>query len=284
MKLHYEFEDIEDFYREALIVEETGNKSMFNRIRTEDDPYFRGLNLKDIYESKYSYSAGIDKIPELDSEISVGGSKFTFKWDELDGDEMEMERAYEGMPFLKKRTRKVGSGTGKFVEVRVSINELAYVEQEGMLNKAFTAASIVNALSAKGYSVCLKVVGASRSPGAFKGKNIDILSYSITVKRHEDPLNIGLILNCISPWFFRYWVFLFECAKVNTYSGLGQTVRVETPKKANILVINSGECLDKESSKSYIKDNLKLFGIDDQEDEEIADRFKLSGVSLDMAA
>lgn len=72
-----------------------------------------------------------------------------------------------------------------------------------MLNKAYTAMQIVDLLENLGYRVAVYSCDSTLdSSGTYKGESNVRYEVYVCLKRHEDSLNRGLILNGISPWFF----------------------------------------------------------------------------------
>lgn len=265
----FEFNDLEDFYTECEIPDEKHPESATKRLKDhleEDSAGFRGKSLKDIHDIKYGYVEGVDLLDEIDQVFpGYGASKFTFKWDDLDGDDMSMERAYEGMPFLKQRRRMVGNNSGKFVTIDVVISENAFVDFREILNKTLTAVSIANRLESLGYRIAVNCISYSYGVGYLRETKVDYLTISVPVKRFEDPVNLPLMITAISPWFFRYWIFAFKMAKFKCTYGLGQSRILEKEDTRECIVINNGECLTKQSSMHKIKKIAKLFDLVDKE-------------------
>lgn len=260
MKLEFIFEDITDFYKEVELVTPEGNSDHYTRISRTNNPSWIGLSRDKILESKFGYDEGVEKVPELKELFEgVGSSMFKLHWDELDGEEMNMERAYEGMPFLRQRRRTLGNGIGKFVNIHVNIAELCNVSSKQMMYKAYTAASIVNRLETLGYRTQINVVTLTSGTGNYKRRNVDMMKVSIPVKKFDEPLNMSMVLNCLSPWFFRHWVFMFWCAKINTNEGLGRSLRLDMSDTKSDIYIDNGQCMDKQSAESKIKKIVELF-------------------------
>lgn len=268
MNLDFKFDDLDDFYRECEIVEETGNRSRWGELTNKVYSHFTGLSKDKILEYKYSYQPGIENLGDIESTFNIGSSNFTHKWDDQDGEEMSMERAYEGMPFLKKRIRKVGNNSGKFVTININLSEPGMVGYKQMQYKAKTAAELINKLSGMGYSIAVRVLDVATNCGTFNGERVKKLTLSVPVKKFDEPLNMSLLLACISPWFMRYWMFRFECAKVNMNIGMGGAGKYHKSEEINDIYIECGECLDKESSKQKVEELSKKFD-EDFKDKEV---------------
>ena len=263
MNLEFIFDDITDFYKELELISPDGNTNYWKKLERGRDAGWVGLSKEDAIKYKFGYDPGVEKVPELkDMFEGVGASMFKYHWDERDGEEMNMERAYESMPFLKQRRRAIGNGIGKFVNVHVNIAELCNVSSNQMMYKAYTAASIINRLETLGYRVQVNVVTASSGTGYYKGENVRELIVRIPVKRFEEPLNMSMLLNCMSSWFFRRWIFLFWCSKIKTTDGLGRSLRLGKSDTKSDIYIDNGQCMNRESAQSKIRSIIELFELD----------------------
>ena len=259
-KLHFVYDNIEQFYKEALTPTPYGDNSRYIRHLKEENVHFRGLSNNDIIKYKYGYKEGLDKIKELSVNLNLGGSSKKYIYDEFDGDDMNYDRLLEGFPAMRKRVRQHGIGSGRLVNIYVVISEDCYVRYKEMLNKAFTAMQIVDTLESLGYRVAVWACDATRDcSGSYKG--IYDINYQVMIclKKHEDSLNKPLIMNGISPWFFRYFLFAHQMGHYNCGSGLGSAIPLDIETTKETIVINHGECLDESSSKRKIEQIIKLF-------------------------
>ena len=132
-----------------------------------------------------------------------------------------------------------------------------------MLVKAYTAMQIVDLLENLGYRVAIYSCDCTLDlSGTYKGEEGVKYTVQVCLKRHEDSLNQGLILNGISPWFFRYYLFAHQKGRYKNGWGMGRAVEMKLEQTRENIVINHGECLNKRSADSKIKQIIKLFGID----------------------
>lgn len=254
------FNDIVELYKEADKLEEYGNSEMYKKFSEIDNPEFVGLPIKDILESKFSYKKGLtelEKVNKLDFEL--GGQSIKYKWDFEDGDDMNMERFYDGNAFLHKRKKRIGNNNGKFISFNIDICVNAWVTPEQMLYKSYTCIKLLDYLESLNYKVEVIVHDITRFPGSYKGKSVGLLKTMCTLKSFDEPLQKSLLLTCISPWFFRYWLFRLHAAKLFTNPGLGQAAHVYEPSTPSNIWINSQECLDLDSAQNKIKQIQSLF-------------------------
>ena len=112
LNLNININSLDEFYRECDNIE-GGDPAEINNIESNDDPSFRGLSTAEIYNSKYSYTKGLDNLKKIEKDINLGGRKHKYKYDDSDGDDMNFDRYIEGLPCLKKRIPTHGIGTGK---------------------------------------------------------------------------------------------------------------------------------------------------------------------------
>lgn len=254
IQLDVEFKDLEDFYRECEILESTGNKSMYSEVGNPD-PKFVGLDVEQIKKSKYSYTKGLEKLQKLEDELeSVGGSSPKYKWDDLDGDEMSMDRAYEQLPFLKKRIKKDGDSMGKFITLYIDISEPWMISYDQMLYKTKTSLEIVDYLEDLGFRVQIVIQCNVKYLGTLDGKHLKHITIKVPVKKFEDPVIKPLLLTTLSPWFFRYWIFRLMTAKFDTNENLGYPSKEPKVSTSSELYIRTGECLDEESMKKKLEE------------------------------
>lgn len=261
IQLEYKFDSVFEFYNSAVQLEDTGNKELFEKHMERNNPDFIGLPKEKILNSKFSYKEGLQELRNISDidNLALGGSSFKTKWSDFDGDDMDMERLMEGSPFLLMKRRQFGTKKGgKFVTLKVVVSENCFVEAEEMLWKTYTAAKVSDKLEKEGYRLKIIAVVNTTDVGTFKGKYVSGYKVEVTLKEFSSPLNLPLLITCISPWFFRRWVFLFKTAKVNCRSTLGRSIPISENSTKEILIINNQECLSKEGSDYKLKEFEKI--------------------------
>lgn len=258
LNLNININSLDEFYRECDNIE-GGDPAEINDIESNDDPSFRGLSTAEIYDSKYSYTKGLDNLKKIEKDINLGGRKHKYKYDDSDGDDMNFDRYIEGLPCLKKRIPTHGIGTGKFVKLHISICENCWCSAENLMIRAYTAMRIIDMLESQGYRVQISAYADNEDPGYFNGEPIGFLGVEVIIKKFEDPLIKGQILTAISPWFFRYWMFKFWNAKFNMNFGYGHAVRPMKKETTSNIYIQTGEALTDEDAESTIERISKLF-------------------------
>lgn len=263
VNLTYKYDSITKFYEDALHPTPEGNiQDTQNHLETEFES-FRGMDIANIKKNQYGYTKGLKDLAKLELNLSLGGSKRDYKWDELDGDDMNYDRLMEGFPAMKKRIKTHGIGSGRLINVYVVISENCNIGAEEMLNKAYTAIQIVDLLEGLGYRVAVYSCDSTNdSSGTYKGETGVRYEVHVCLKRHEDSLNKGLILNGISPWFFRYYFFAHQKGRYKNGWGMGRAVPLDLKQTKENIVINHGQCLSKDSAERKIKQIRELFGVD----------------------
>lgn len=84
---------------------------------------------------------------------------------------------------------------------------------------------IVDLLENLGYRVAIYSCDCTLdSSGMYKGEQGVKYTVQVCLKRHEDSLNQGLILNGISPWFFAIIYLLIKRADIK-WLGNGKSCR-----------------------------------------------------------
>ena len=259
-ELHYKYDNIFDFYKDALTFTKNGDIRRFNEYQDEDDPSFRGLSKEEILKSKYNYQKGLDRLKELQLDIQVGGSKRNYKYDEFDGDDINYDRLLDGFPPMRKRIKNHGVGSGRLVNIYVIVSENCDITSEELLYKANTAIQIVDMLENMGYRVAVYSCDITEdSYGQYQGEQNISYQLKICVKKHEDSLNKGLILTSISPWFFRYYMFIHQVGHYNPGGGLGHSVKLKETESKETIIINKGQCLNKMGADKKINEIKNLF-------------------------
>ena len=217
---------------------------------------------EELIRRKFAWREGIEDIERESQKMVQGYRRKIYKWDEIDGDDLNMERLHEDLPPMRKRVYSQGTKHGKFISLYFMGGALAYVESTELINKTKTAVKLVKFFESIGKRTEVILFFKSRSAGYYKEQYVDPLVIEITIKRFSDPINIPLINTALSVWTFRYWKFLFMDAKMHGASGRGQSVDL-IPEEDFIfrkgiypIVINTHECLSKESSETFIQNIL----------------------------
>ena len=258
-KLETHFDNLDKFYTECEVQEETGSPDKYKEISRVDYPEWVGLTKEEIQKSKYFYKEGLDELGKLDEDLIFGGSKTNYKYDENDGDDMNYDRFIEGLPSLRKRLRTGGDKNGKFIKLHVGICESCMVSAKDMLYKSYTALKLADYLESQGYRVQISTFAEVESLGYYKEEHIEYLLVEVVFKRFEDPLILPTMLTCVSPWFFRYHMFRFWTAKFKCGWGLGHVPRQTRKSTKSDIYISSGECLCEEGAKEKIEEIKKQF-------------------------
>lgn len=262
------FDNLDKFYKECDIVEETGNYAdpkypSWIVEDTNDDPSFKGLLIDTIKKSKYMYKEGLNELEKLKIDLNLGGTKRSYKWDEVDGDDMNYDRYLDNLPCLRKRIRKVGLGQGKIINIHVSVAENCNIEYKDMLIRSYTVMKVIDYLEAQGYRIGLSIYSDVANLGSYNNSTIKMLHTEVQIKKPEEPLIKGLVLTCISPWMFRYHFFKLWVAKFKCEWGLGQTYYAKYVDSKTDIYFRSGTCLGEEDAKRRIKELKELFSFEE---------------------
>lgn len=257
------FSNLDQFYKECDTVEYTGDKEFWEEENLNDEPDWIGLSRKKILKSKYMYKEGLDRLKSLEVDLNLGSKRRSYKYDEIDGDDMNYDRFLDNLPSLRKRVIKRGNNIGKIITLHVNVGENCDVTSNEMLSKAYTVMRIVDYLENLGYRTGITVFTDVRNLGTYKGIYVDSLHTEVEIKKPEQPLIKGLILACISPWFLRYHMFKLWIAKIKCNSHLGSSYRAKYEDTLSDIYINTGDCLNERSAKNRINELAKLFKFDE---------------------
>ena len=255
------FENLDDFYKASSIVTNTGNKLKYYEIACENNADFLGLDLVEIKKSKYSYSKGLDNLKEIETDDWLTGNH-VYKYDELDGDDINYDRLLDGFPALVKRIKSKNNGLNRIVNIHVNIAENCNVSYKDMLYKTYTTIRIIDMLENKGYRVGVYVCAISSYTGEYKSANVEKLDIRICIKKPEEPVIKPLLLTCISPWFFRYYIFCYYNSILDTNIGLGSAKKLSKISDTKDIYIDNGECLTYNLAKFKIESIKNLFNLE----------------------
>ena len=252
------FENLDDFYEASSIITNTGNELKYNEIANKEDINFLGLSLAEIKKSKYSYSKGLNSLKEIETDNWLTGNHI-YKYDELDGDDINYDRLLDGFPALIKRIKSKNNGLNRIVNIHVNIAENSDVSYKDMLYKTYTTIRIIDMLENKGYRVGVYVCAISSYTGKYKSANVEKLDIRICIKKPEEPVIKPLLLTCISPWFFRYYIFCYYNSILDTNIGLGSAKKLSEISDTKDIYIDNGECLTYDLAKFKIESIKNLF-------------------------
>lgn len=252
------FENLDDFYEASSIITNTGNELKYNEIANKEDINFLGLSLAEIKKSKYSYSKGLNSLKEIETDNWLTGNH-VYKYDELDGDDINYDRLLDGFPALVKRIKSKNNGLNRIVNIHVNIAENCDVSYKAMLYKTYTTIRIIDMLENKGYRVGVYVCAISSYTGKYKSANVEKLDIRICIKKPEEPVIKPLLLTCISPWFFRYYIFCYYNSILDTNIGLGSAKKLSEISDTKDIYIDNGECLTYDLAKFKIESIKNLF-------------------------
>ena len=250
----FSFFSLTDFYNK-VDNRTDNNHSKYNIELCSNNKHvdFFGASYQEIMQRKYAWSEGVSKLKELTDMDRVITKQWAKKWCEDDGDEMDMERYYNGMPFLQKRVQVLGtkSRNNRIQKIMINLCEDAGITANQMLWKTYTAVKIVDELESQGIRCEIVLFEAS--------KNIDSsgrgLLIELPVKQASEPINTSLLCSILSPWFLRYWLFLFEYTYIkNVHPGLGKARKLNPSESdENCIIIDSGTALSKRAANDFLK-------------------------------
>lgn len=242
----YEFESLGDWYAAA----DEYNKKQFRHVEP-DRVGFTGATDEEIRARAYGYQDAVDYIsalPEMNEPIRAAEYKKT--WNEDDGDEMDMDRFREGLPFIRRRVKDRGSRkTSGTVAIFVNLAEHGGVSQHAMRCKAYAAARIADQIEAAGPRVeVFGVISADRTKSDGSSAYI-----KIRIKADQEPMNLSSIAAALMPWQLRYWYFRFSAAHWVPGRGYGIPGRI-IRDDPDAIYIESGDCLTMESARRFVKE------------------------------
>lgn len=212
--------------------------------------YF-GARHKEILARKFCWPEGVHTLSELSSLEKIITKSWSKKWCDDDGDEMDVERFYNDMPFLQKRVKAIGvrSRNNTVQKIVINLAESSDVTAKEMLWKTYAATKLVDNLESLG-TRC-EVIVKSYS-GNVDSKRRYCLT-EIPIKNPEDPINVSLLCTTLSPWFFRYWILnLRACFIEGCLPSLGNSAKLPA-EDPGCIIIDNGACLSKDQANNFLK-------------------------------
>lgn len=254
------FDDVNSFYEASMTLTKNGNEDSFYKEKITDKSDFRGLTITEIHKSRFSYKKGLDELKEIESDNYLVGTR-TYKYDETDGDDINYDRLLDGFPALIKRVSGKIKGTGRIINIYINIAEACFVSYKQMVYKTYTAIRIIDMLEQQGYRVCVYSCTYGKDIGKLNGKNVNIKLH-VCIKKPEDPIIKALLMTCISPWFFRYYVFCYFHSICHSNEWLGSPLKFNKKSTNENIYIDNGECLNEMTANKKIEEIKKLFSLE----------------------
>jgi hypothetical protein len=231
------------------------NNPYHDHLKNKDNANWYGLNNQDIEKAKNGYTDGMEIFNQLPDPELFGGSKLQYKYNETDGDDLNVDRFLDGLPAMHKRTRVNGNNTGQFKDIYINLAEDYTISFNKMLYKTFAAAKIIDAFEAQNIRVAVYVVCSCNLELKGKSKRIPD-TVTIKIKDYNESVIIPIMLNAISPWFFRKHILTEITGKFKTVDSIGSPEEIPDKNPENIY-IETGQCLSFDSAKQFIN-NLNL--------------------------
>jgi len=243
-----QYGSIADFYKSVV---NSINSPVYEGLKRDKASWF-GLSNQDIETAKNGYTNGMELFNQMPEPDLFGGSKMEYRYNETDGDDLNIDRFLDGLPALKKRTRVSGNNSGRFVDLHINVAEHYLIDFAQMLYKTFAAVKIIDHLESQNIRVAVYVVCAAKL--AVKSSPLDVVT--IKIKDYNEPVIIPLLLNAISPWFFRKYILMEISGKIKVSDSIGHPCQIPNKNTDNIY-IETGQCLNLPDAITFIN-NLNL--------------------------
>lgn len=239
------YESLDEWYRAA----DQYKQRRFKEISQASED-FLGASLADIKSRMYGYSDAVEHIAELPEMTEpIRAAEYHKTWNEVDGDDMDMDRFMNGMPFIRRRVKDRGRRkTAGTVAIFVNIAEHCGIDQTSMRCKAYAAARIADQIEAAGTRVEVHGVIIVRR-AKYDGSSIVI---QIRIKSAAEPLNLSAIVAALMPWQLRYWYFRFAASRWVPGRGYGSPDRIQRDDPTAIY-IDTGDCLTMDSARKFVR-------------------------------
>lgn len=203
---------------------------------------------------RFGWSDGVARLSSLPDIVPAASETGEVRraWSDQDGDEMDMERYWDGAPFLARRFKAAGlrARLGP-ASVFVNVSERSGVSSDAMLWKAYAVAKLVDSLESTGRRVAV-FVGSSARDCFTRGARDYALR--IRVKAEDEPLNLSAVVGAASPWFLRLWVLSHISCHVDADANCGypRALRGSEIVTDGAFVLDTGEALSKSDAARWL--------------------------------
>lgn len=256
------FSSLSDFYSNWDQHVKNNSKYINSKLKCNyidrNDNEFLGCTFAEAEQRRFGWKDGVKRLKELPPVMAPLSTKKIKYWSWVDGDTCNPDRYYNGMAPLRRRKKIAGhSKYGRVCKIVFTPANPWYVKPGQILNQCLTAARITDELESQGCRCELILHYVARSYDNATNKNFNVV---ITLKRAQDPLNIATLINAMSPWFMRIYLFslqLTQAARPNQNCGYPKDIPVDQYKDDSAIIINRGQCLSLEEAKKFIE-NLNL--------------------------
>lgn len=173
------------------------------------------------------WEEGLAMVEQMRQDLQAAGlpkpkdRRRRMRYDEYDGQEIDVERYRSGEPYWRRAKRELTHGPS-------TVSLISNLDAEGSMNAKdilFRGAAVVavcDILEAHGYRVDLWAWCRGRN--VYKGKG-DAQFTAFNLKKPEQPIDVGTLINALSGWFLRVCVFgSFITATETTNPGVGGAV------------------------------------------------------------
>lgn len=190
------------------------------------------------------------KLPILSSK------KRQTKFDEAEGDDVDLDKMRAGQQYWRTAQRKKVSGIGTLT-ILSDMRANWTLTPEQVLWRGAAAVVLTYLLEEAGYRV--ELWSAQAGEQVYKNKEGDMLA-AVKIKGHRDPMNIGVAASCVSAWFYRGITFHAanmakdkiptEYAGMDRTGGLKPFIKVLSKDEHNFIIQS---IFDKESALDYVR-------------------------------
>ncbi len=231
--------------------------SWSNARRIFNSPWTKGMNLLNDMQQKL---AGIS-LPRPTS------TRRRMQFNDANG-EVCVDRAMRGELEVFRDTSKREVFSSKVLRLIIPMSFSSSVEASDILWNAVAATAVCDIFEESGRMVELCCAFGSIRP--FINHNVKNLGVLATLKEAGEPLNAAAAVNCLSPWFFRVFLFAQQDGNgIDVDSGRGMPVyaansgffsmmweKLEVPADTETIMMPNLHSI--ESTRDFISEMVKL--------------------------
>ena len=204
-------------------------------------PKVHARTQRDWQEGLYIIQEFVDELLKQDIP-EIKSHKRRVEFDEVEGDEVDLERLYQGQAAFRSSKREATTGPRELT-IMIDTTTPAFKDSKDILWRGAAALALSSVLEEKGYSVEIWVVNGS---ALFKREYKPVYT-SCCLKRCSDPMDMSTLVNTVSGWCYRSVTFALLDTICKNFGkerefGYGQC---ETPTMDDL------DCISKDELRVY---------------------------------
>lgn len=177
-----------------------------------------------------TWAEGVDRIEELSRELEREQLprptviKRRRVWDEYAGDEVDIDRWRAADPYYRTNHRVRSTGP-RVITILSEVGQNSHYASESLFWRGAVTVTLARMIEDAGYRA--EIVGVGMTSGTYVDSNNPDVMISVNIKGASDALDVGMIANITSGWYFRTVYFgAMLTPRIQCNSSLGRMINV----------------------------------------------------------